>query len=101
MNNLSAHYGPGVDTLFAMYGHFYVRRPAHSPDFGPVEWGFNWILMFLRRHNTSIDENNLAEFIDHGADSLTGETASGFFADAGYYVCHRYPHMNYRPYGVS
>ena len=50
---------------------------------------------FCVRHNASIDENNLAEYIDH-ADSLTSETIAGFL-----YVCHMFLHMNYRPYGVS
>lgn len=100
MDNLAAHFGPSIDNLFAQHGHYYVRRPVHSPDFGPVEWGFNWILMYLRHHNGSIDQNNLVDYVNHGADALTGDLVAGFFVDAGYYVSHVYPQYDFHPCGI-
>jgi len=94
MDNLSAHFGADIDDLFETFGHIYVARPVHSPDFGFVEWLFNWIGMWLKRHKGEIDENNLEAKIHQAAGECTPENVQGFAIDAHYYV----PGRNFYPY---
>lgn len=94
MDNLSAHFGQDIDELFDYCGHAYVARPVHSPDFGFVEWLFNWIGMWLKHHSGEIDETNLEAKIHEAAAECTPEVVQGFAVDACYYV----PGRNFRPY---
>lgn len=48
MDNLSAHYSPELDALFAAEGHRLLYRPVHSPDFGPIEYCFGWLRQTLQ-----------------------------------------------------
>ena len=93
-DNLSAHFGPNIDALFAAAGHVYVARPVHSPDFGFVEWVFNWIRMWLQCYTAHITDANLQQSIDYALTQLTPQDVQGFAVDAHYYV----PGRNYRPY---
>lgn len=94
MDNLSAHFGADIDGLFANFGHYYVARPIHSPDFGFVEWSFNWIRMYLQRNWAQINEQNLEEWIHRACDDLQPHHVESFARDAHYYVAGQ----DYHPY---
>ena len=96
-DNLSGHFGPEIDQLFQLAGHTWIARPIHSPDFGFVEWCFNWIRMFLEHHHPEIEEGNFEQYLDAAKDAIQPEHVQGFAADAHYFVEGR----DYHPYGVD
>jgi hypothetical protein len=93
-DNLSGHFGANIDALFAACGHAYVARPVHSPDFGFIEWSFNWIRMYLQSNAHHINMLYLQAWIDTACAAITPGLVQGFAVDAHYYV----PGRNYRPY---
>ena len=84
----------GHHALFAACGHAYVARPVHSPDFGFIEWSFNWIRTYLQSNAHHINTLNLQAWIDTACAAITPGLVQGFAVDAHYYV----PGRNYRPY---
>jgi len=93
-DNLAGHFGPNIDQLFQMHGHLWVARPIHSPDFGYVEWSFNWITMYLIHHFAEIEADDLALWIADAIAHIRPEHVQGFAVDAHFFV----PGRAYRPY---
>jgi len=90
----AGHFGPNIDQLFQMHGHLWVARPIHSPDFGYVEWSFNWITMYLIHHFAEIEADDLALWIADAIAHIRPEHVQGFAVDAHFFV----PGRAYRPY---
>ena len=90
-DNLAAHTCERTQAA----GHVPMHRPVHSPDFGPVEFCFSNLLMFLQRHERLLTPTNLFAFVSFWAGGrLTAAKVRGYFAKAGYAI----PGRRYRPY---
>ena len=66
MDNLDGH-SPAVQFIKAA-GHYVVFRPIHSPDFGEVEWVFNFLDLFLQAHQPLVCNTNLCEALEAALD---------------------------------
>ena len=96
-DNLSAHFGANIDQLFAWEGHIWVARPIHSPDFGYIEWSFNWITMYLKHHFAEIEAADLALWIADAIAHIRPGHVQGFAADAHFFV----PGRAFHPYLIE
>jgi len=94
MDNLSAHEHPLVVNAIRAEGHRVIFRQIHSPDFGPVEWVFQMVDLFLKHHDVFVTKDNFRQYIQTALTGLTPHYIAGFFADAHFPV----PGFDFRPY---
>ena len=93
-DNLSAHTTPAIEAAISQHGHVALLRPVHSPDFGPVEFCFSNLDLWLKRMRDEISEKNLWAMTNKWTETITGEKMKGYFAAAHYPVIGR----PYQPY---
>ena len=84
MDNLDGH-SPAVQFIKAA-GHYVVFRPIHSPDFGGVEWVFNFLDCFLHAHQSNVCNTNLREAMEAAFDCVTPQDVAGYMAKAHFCV---------------
>ena len=80
MDNLDGH-SPAVKFVKAA-GHYVVIHPIHSPDFGGVQWVFNFLDSFLQAHQSNLCNTNLREAMEAGFDCVTPQDVAGSMAKA-------------------
>lgn len=85
-DNLSVHTGPEVEAEFAAAGHVPLMRPVHSPDFGPVECCFSSLEMFLERITSAVTADNLAEWVECWASTLSASNTVGYWTHCHYRI---------------
>ena len=93
-DNLSSHCTGNVEPAINAHGHIAMLRPVHSPDFGPVEFAFSNLDMWLQKMRGSIGQHNLWAMTNFWTTTLTGEKMKGYFAKCHYPVVGRL----YTPY---
>jgi transposase len=93
-DNLNAHTSEEVKNAVWAEGHKLILRPKHSPDFGPVEWVFAYIRVFLEHHSRAITKENLPFAIRACFDLVTPQLVARFMADAHFFV----PGLPFKPY---
>jgi hypothetical protein len=93
MDNLSSHYGDAVK-LLENAGHIVIFRPNRSPDFGPIEWVFNYIDRFLQYHCDTINAHNLDSAIEAALNLLNSENIVSYISNAHFAV----PNHTFTPY---
>jgi hypothetical protein len=93
-DNLSAHLTTTVADAISFEGHFILRRPIHSPDFGPVESCFHFTDNFLEKHSHLVNDGNLATYLEAGLNLLTPLDIRHFYAYSHFPV----PGLPYLPY---
>jgi hypothetical protein len=93
MDNLSSHFGDAV-SLLENAGHIVIFRPKSSPDFGPIEWVFNYLDRFLQFHSDYIDSSNFEKAIEAALDLINSENIVSFMANAHFAV----PNHTFDPY---
>ena len=84
MDNLDGH-SPAVQFIKAA-GHYVVFCPIHSPDFGGVEWVFNFLDCFLHAHQSNVCNTNLREAMEAAFDCVTPQDVAGHMAKAHFCV---------------
>lgn len=52
LDNVKQHWDPRVLELVRESGAIIVYMSPYSPEFNPIEQGFNWIKRYLKRHNS-------------------------------------------------
>ena len=87
-DNLSSHFGPDIDALFAEHHHHCLRRPVHSPDFAFVEWCFAHAQLFSKEYDCWLLEHpeEFGQVFAAGLLSLTPNYVRAYAADAHYFV---------------
>lgn len=93
-DQLAAHTCARTQAAVAAAGHVPLVRPVHSPDFGPVEFCFDNLLQFLRRHEAVVTAASLFAFVNFWGQCLARRKVQGYYAKAGYAVQGR----RFRPY---
>jgi transposase len=93
MDNLGSHLGHAV-TALKEAGHYVVFRPVHSPIFGPVEWVFHYVEMFLKQHNAFVSPENFANYLRLAFLTVTPLDIKGCMSAAHFYV----PGHTYHPW---
>lgn len=85
-DNLSVHTGREVEDEFAAAGHLPLLRPVHSPDFGPVEICFSSLEMFLKNMAAVVSAENLADWVDCWAETLSRQNTLGYWTHCHYKI---------------
>ena len=93
LDRLASHYGDVLE-LLRNAGHIVVFRPSHSPIFGPVEWVFHYVEMFLQSHALFVTNENLKQYVKLALATVTPNDIMGYMSQAHYCV----PGYEYRPY---
>jgi transposase len=93
MDNLSSHFGDVVQ-LLKDAGHFVVFRPTHSPIFGPVEFVFHYVEMFLQQNCAYVTNLNLKAALEAAFDNVSPLDIAGYMNAAHMYV----PGHEYHPW---
>ena len=71
-----------------------LMRPVHSPDFGPVECCFSSLEMFLQTVTEAVTADNLADWVECWASTLTHQNTVGYWTHCHYKI----PGEPYAPY---
>jgi len=86
MDNLSGHNAHVIHHTAGLEGHLVIFRPIHSPDFGPVEWCFNYIDKFLQSHDNQITDVLLRPALRAAVSTITANDIKGYMAHAHFAV---------------
>ena len=92
MDRLNSHFG--VKELLEEAGHIVIFRPLHSPTFGPVEWVFHYIELYLVHERHEVNEGTLKRYIENACDTITKLDIIGYMSEAHFWV----PGHSYKPY---
>jgi transposase len=82
-DNLTAHRSPAVRAAIEQRGARFLRLPAYSPDFNPIEEAFSKVKQALR-HARARTDDDLRSATWHAFATITPTDAAGWFAHCGY-----------------
>ena len=87
-DNLSAHRDPAVRAAIEERGARFLRLPAYSPDFNPIEEAFSKVKQALRRAKARTDDD-LRDATWAAFDTISPSDAAGWFTHCGYHPNHQ------------
>ena len=93
-DNLSSHLTPAIRETVLKSGHQSLNRPAHSPDFAPIEWCFGEMDSYLRQREGLHTLDTYVASIAEAAANVRHANIRQYFARA-HYRMHELPHRVY------
>ena len=96
-DNLSSHLTPAIRDCVLRSGHQSLNRPAHSPDFAPIEWCFGEMDGYLRQREGQHTLDDYVASIAEAASNVRHCNIRQYFARAHYHM----PEHPYRLYDGS
>jgi transposase len=82
-DNLTAHRSPAVRAAIEQRGARFLRLPAYSPDFSPIEEAFSKVKHALRQARARTDDD-LRTATWNAFATITPSDAAGWFAHCGF-----------------
>ena len=92
-DRLTSHFGDVVSVIRTA-GHIPIFRPVSSPDFGPVEWVFNFVDQFLQSHTYTLNDHNFKDALVAAFNCVTSHNIASYMHQAHFAV----PGFEYKPY---
>lgn len=88
MDNCAIHHGDKVKDLCESYGIEIQYLPPYSPDYNPIEFTFNTLKAWIRRHfHKQINFETFGHFLRYAVEEALcsdGNSAAGYFLYCGY-----------------
>ena len=91
-DNLSSHLTAAIRETVQRSGHRSLNRPAHSPDFAPIEWCFGEMDAYLRAREGLHTLDTYVTSIGEAAGNVRLANIRQYFAKAHYCM----PELPYR-----